>query len=455
MANYGTDYDLAILGGSISSRLAACIAAQKGARVALIEPNWQVNDTLRYIWQALVHLDSTPNLKATWSRLCEQWDYQREHGDHTAFSPAVLRSQGIDVILEPIIRFTSDQRLTLEHRQLQASRYLLTDGYGPVRSTSVSNPGAECRLFCHQLMALKDIPNHIAVVGRGATAVEWAYVLSRVTSVTLISPSQRLLPAEDQDIQRLSEAQLRSLGIQILVSDSLTSDSLYEDRNTATQIAQVKADQWVIMPQSYRWENLGLEQLDVAPGVPITVNQHLQTRCSTVYASGGSLGGEDRPELTRQETAIALKNALFGRRYRMHYERAFYSIHMLSPIGRWGLTERQARERYGHRVEIFQSCCLPIHTSHVAQTNFCKLVTVGSQILGVHLMGEGAPTLVATLGNAPTMQAMGQWGMAGFRPGTLLDAIYQATTQWKSHRWSQGQWRRDWAEDWFNFRRSI
>lgn len=457
MANYGTDYDLAILGGSISSRLAACAAARKGARVALIEPNWQVNDTVWYTWQALCHLESTSNLKAAWSRLWEQWDYQREHGDYTALSPAALRSQGIDVIFEPT-RFTPDQCLILEHRQLKASRYLLTDGYGP--PTSVSNPRSEYRLFCHQLMELKDIPNHIAVVGQGATAVEWAYALSRIASVTLISPSQRLLPAEDQDIQRLSEAQLRSLGIQILVSESLAAHSFSvdrdtADRDTAKQAAQIKADQWVFMPQSYGWENLGLEQLDVYPGVPIAVNHRLQTRCATIYASGSSLGGENRPELTRQETAIALENALFGRRFSMHYERAFYSIHMLSPIGRWGLTEHQARERYGHRVKIFQSYCLPVHATHVAQTNFCKLVTVEARIVGVHLMGKEAPALVTTLGNTPTMQAIGQWGMAGFQPGTLFDAVSQSIAQWKSNRWNEGQWRRDWADNWFNIRRSM
>ncbi|MBE9065946.1 NAD(P)/FAD-dependent oxidoreductase [Leptolyngbya cf. ectocarpi LEGE 11479] len=460
MANYSTDYDLAILGGSISSRLAACAAAQKGARVALIEPNWQVNDTVWYTWQALchlesAHLESASNRKVVWSRLCEQWDYQREHGDYTALSPAVLRSQGIDVIREPT-RFTPEQCLTLEHRQLKASRYLLTDGYGPGIPTSVvSSLGSKSRLYCHQLMELKDIPEQIAVVGQGATAVEWAYALSWVAYVTLISPSKRLLPAEDQDIQRLSEAQLRSLGIKILISDSLASDSFAGDRDTENQTARIKDEQWVFTPPVYGWENLGLEQLDVLPGVPIAVNQHLQTRCSAIYASGSSLGGENRPELTRQETAIALGNTLFGRRSSMHYERAFYSIHMLSPIGRWGLTERQARERYGHRVKIFQSCCLPVHADHVAQTNFCKLVTVEARIIGVHLMGKEAPALVTTLGNSPTMQAISQWEMAGSQPGTLFNAVSQSIAQWKSNRWNEGQWRRDWADNWFNIRRSM
>ncbi|MBX2862037.1 MAG: FAD-dependent oxidoreductase, partial [Leptolyngbyaceae cyanobacterium MAG.088] len=372
--------------------------------------------------------------------LLRDWvDYQCEH---PVLSPNVLNAQGVDVILEPV-SFAREKRLTLTNRYLKAHRYLLTDGYNT--SPTLGYP-------CHQLTQLKTLPQRVAVIGRGATVVEWAYALSLRAVVTLILLEPLLLPAEDRDIRRLVEAQLRSLGIEIVFSqDGMRAGSIQFEKN----IADV-APLLVNVPCPYDWDGLQLENIEIKSATPIAVNPYLQTCCPQVYVSGGSQGGENRPELTRQETLIALENALFGRRHVMRYDHAFYSIYCLSTIGHWGLTERQARQCYGLDIQIFQASCLPAFSTKVAQTNFCKLIiTQGQRIVGVHLMGEGADVVVAALGKSPDLQSISSWAVTNFQPGTLQDAIYQAIAQWKQERWCEGQWRRDWAENWFNFRRSL
>ncbi|MBT9313936.1 FAD-dependent oxidoreductase [Leptothoe spongobia] len=436
MPDHSTDYDLAILGGSIGSRLAAYTAVRRGARVALISQAWRDNDVTRHLWHALHSANLKEDL-GTWPTLRDWVGFQCEH---TELSPTILRTQGIDVILEPA-RFIGNLKLKLASRYLKASRYLLTDGYGMSTSGMLQN-----NWLCHRLMQLDAIPQRIALVGHGAMAVEWAYALSRFATVTLILLEQVLLPAEDHDIQRLVSAQLKSLSINIVHTKECLRDGV---------IPNDDADLFVVVPQPFAWETLGLENLGIMTGKPIATNRYLQTNCSQIYVSGGSLGGENRTELTQQETMIALENALFGRRHAMDYRQAFYGINLLSPIGHWGLTERQAKEHYGAAaVEVVQASCLPEMAKHPAQTNFCKLITHGSRIVGVHLMGEEAATVVATLGNQPTMGTLSRQ-IARVIPGTLFDAIYQAADQWKSRHWNEGQWRRDWAENWFNLRRSI
>lgn len=429
MTNYGTEYDLAILGGGIGSRLAAYTAVRQGARVALIAPIWLENDVSYYLRQGLYHLDlgqySWPKLRA-WVH--HQWGQAR-------LSTTGLRSQGIDVILETA-SFNQSRSLTLAHRALKASRYLLTDGYG-FSAVSVSQPS----LCCHQLLTLENLPQQITVVGHGASTLEWAYGLSRIANVTLMLLDSALLPGEDHDIQRLVQAQLNSLGITVIFNQS-----------QAEITAPDKTELTVIVPRPFNWKTAGLEKLGIA--TPISVTSQLQTSCGDVYGAGGSLGGENRPELTHQETTVALANALWGRRCSMRYEQAFYSIDFLSPIARWGLTERQASICYGDTVQIFQAACLPSTATHPAQTNFCKLITLDGRIVGVHLMGQGARTFVATLGRRPTMAMLYQ-RIGDFTPNSLGDAIYQAVDQWQQGRWREGQWRRDWAENWFNFRRSC
>ena len=430
-----TDYDLAILGGDMSSRIAAYVAAQRGARVALIAPNWQIVDAAHHTWQFLCRFDLTSGAGGL-----SLGDWVKNQCDRTALSPASLNSQGVDVILEPA-DFTQELRLNLENRFLKASRYLLTDGYG---MTGSPVPGG---LLCHQLAQLEKLPEQVAVVGHGATVVEWAYAISRSATVTLVLLDQTLLPAEDQDIQRLVAAQLESLGIKIIFVHSHAE--IHGIRET------LKVDRWVVVPQPHTCKTLTLENIGINPKVPLTVDPYLQTCCPQLYVSGGTLGGENRPELTQQETRIALDNALLGRRRVMHYEQIFYGVHLLSPVGRWGLTEAQAKQRYGQDIRIFQGSCLPEVAHHAAQINFCKLITLGQWIIGVHLMGEGAPGLVATLRKRPRMQLLSQWATASFQSGSLQSAVYQAIAQWQNSRWCPGQWRRDWAENWFNLRRSL
>ncbi|MEM7795219.1 MAG: FAD-dependent oxidoreductase [Cyanobacteria bacterium P01_C01_bin.118] len=422
-----TDYDLAILGGSLGSRLAAKTVAQQGARVALIAPTWLENDVSWHLYQGLYGLDIDrypwPNVR----------DWVKHQCEHSRLSPTALRSHNIDVILEPA-SFTQSGSLTLAHRSLKASRYLLTDGYG------WSSP-PQSGLYCHQLLNLETLPQRITVIGYGASALEWAYGLSRLANVTLIVLA--LLPAEDEDIQRLVQAQFRSLDITVVLA------------KTEADIAVLQSEQdelTVTVPHPFNWQTAGLEKLGIA--APILVTSQLQTSCRQIYGTGGSLGGENRPELTQQETKTALANALWGRRQEMRYEQAFYGINLLSPIARWGLTEHQARNCYGEAIQIFQAACLPSIATHPAQTNFCKLITLGNRIVGAHFMGQGASVFVAALGARPTMTILHQ-RMGAVAPQTLGDAINQAIDQWKGGRWREGQWRRDWAENWFNFRRSC
>ena len=120
MATYSTDYDLAILGGSRSSRFAAGRAALTGARIALIAPSWRTSDAMEILLQSL----QSPHIR-DWAALRDWFNLQCQ----SAVSPTALSPHGIDVILEPA-RFTPELALRLENRHHKASRYLLTDGYG-------------------------------------------------------------------------------------------------------------------------------------------------------------------------------------------------------------------------------------------------------------------------------------------------------------------------------------
>ncbi|MEM6253658.1 MAG: FAD-dependent oxidoreductase [Cyanobacteria bacterium P01_D01_bin.156] len=432
-----TEYDLAILGGSWSSRRAALQAARQGARIALIAPSWEINNAAEYSFQAIRQCNAS--CLSTWRDMRAWFDALCRYRE---LDSAMLRVQGIDVILATS-QFSVNQHLTVDERPLKATHYLLTDGY-----EFTATPDFKDSLQYYQLMQLDTLPTSIAIIGSGASVVEWAYALNQFTKVNVFCNSPLLLPAEDIDIQRLMEAQLRSVGVTINFVDGDL------DNNQLATISETESV--VLVPKSrLNHKGLSLAQLGVDPDKNIVANCYLQTQFPQLYVTGDCLGGEQRPELTQQETSVALDNALFRRRRPMHYETVSYSIQGVSPLGRWGLTENQARCRYGTRVEVFQASCLPITPSHSAQINFCKLLTLDNHLIGIHLLGEGASTLTKGFRASLTIPALAKWTVKHVQSGTVYEAIHQAIAQWENNRWQPGKWRRDWAENWFHWRRSL
>ena len=92
---------------------------------------------------------------------------------------------------------------------------------------------------------------------------------------------------------------------------------------------------------------------------------------------------------------------------------------------------------------------------------YCKLVWVGDRLRGVHLLGEGAEDLACLLSKwigKPTAD-LSDGSLSG---QGLVKLVFDCVGRWQGHslgvsqqsHWQIGHWRRDWAENWFNWRRS-
>jgi pyruvate/2-oxoglutarate dehydrogenase complex dihydrolipoamide dehydrogenase (E3) component len=89
-------------------------------------------------------------------------------------------------------------------------------------------------------------------------------------------------------------------------------------------------------------------------------------------------------------------------------------------------------------------------------SGFCKLIAHrNGRLLGVHGIGPDANEWVQTL-SLLMAQKTPWWAIADAPtlPYSLTDLLRQATQQWQRDRWQPGRWRRDWAENWCNWRRS-
>ncbi|MEM9161603.1 MAG: FAD-dependent oxidoreductase [Cyanobacteria bacterium P01_F01_bin.4] len=452
------EYDLAIIGGTPEGRTAAIAAAKTGARVALVEPT--------FAWQHQVHVDTlrqglAAGVGSTWGEI-KVWAQLATYAQAEQVSSAAIAAMGVDVLFDQAT-FQSGRLPILQtsRRPIPARGYLMATGatshLPPIEGLATANP-----LSLDQLAQLETLPQRIALVGHQAMAIEWAFALAQAgVQVTWILTGDRCLIAEDVDIQRLLSQQLLAAGVQI-VAQSQIDKMQQTDAQIHLWVADhpIEVDAVVIASRDTpNVAGLNLSAVGIQPSGPgVQVNRWLQTGHPRIYAVGSVLGGEDRSDLAAQEAQVAVHNALFWNRQTVAYAYTTYGLATPDEVGRVGLTEQQAYQRYGDRAQVRHSSSVPLTSTDPDKINFCKLIYLDGtqQLLGAHLIGAGAYSMAHSLAAAMRQHPITLTALAQQQPSphTLARLVHQTAQQTASHRWQMGQWRRDWAENWFNWRRS-
>jgi pyruvate/2-oxoglutarate dehydrogenase complex dihydrolipoamide dehydrogenase (E3) component len=175
--------------------------------------------------------------------------------------------------------------------RLEAKTIVLAVGARP-RTLPSAEPDGVRILTWTQLYNLKDLPEHMIVVGSGVTGAEFASAyLSLGCKVTLVSSRDFVLPGEDLDAAVLIEDVFRRRGMNILkksradkveanasgVRVQLQDGSVVEGSHCLMAVGSI--------PNT---ENLGLEEagVSVTPSGHIIANRVARTSRANVYAVG-------------------------------------------------------------------------------------------------------------------------------------------------------------------------
>ena len=461
------DYDLVILGGTQEGYEAAQQAIQRGARVALVlnglDGRRSPLQTLGALWATRApHLvcPSPESPKTNW-----QWAIQRATliADVLANEdPEQLMVQGVDVIAETG-QLISDRPLQVEtsSRRLTTRAVVLATGSTP-RLPAIPGLNSVPHETPEAFLQRESLPQSVAILGNTPIALMLCQLLCRWDiPVTLLTPNAPLLSQEDPDVSRWITAQLQAESAQLRlgadVNEIVATDSaitLHLPNETVTAETLILAT-----ASTPNLAGITLNKL-LERDRPLPVNSYLQTRHPRVYACGSVLGGEGMVVIARQEARIAVENALFWNRRRIDYCTLPYGLLTQPEMARVGLTEPQARQRYREDELLIHR--QPLYDNPKAQwldstIGFCKLIAHrNGQLLGVHGVGPEATEWVQTL--ALLMVQKVPWSAIcryPTLPHSLSEILRQTTQQWEQDRWQPGKWRRDWAENWFNWRRSC
>jgi NAD(P) transhydrogenase len=428
MGERGFDYDLVVIGSGPSGQRAAIQAAKLGKSVAIIE-------RARTVGGICVNYGTIPS--KTFREAVLHLSGYRERGiygssyrvkqeitidDLLYRVQQVVRSE-IDVIrnqmtrnrvelieatatfLDPhLIELTTEGRHG--KRQITARKVVIACGTEAARDTHIPFDGQ--RVFTSDdVLGLERLPRSIIVVGAGVIGIEYATMFAALgVRVTVVDKRPTLLPFLDHEISaaltyvvQQSNVTMR-LGEEVAEIDVINGVSKpVEVRLKSGKVLHAEAALYSIgrvgATERLQLGNAGV-QADDRNRIP--VNEHFQSNVEHVYAVGDVIGFPSLASTSYEQGRAAARHA-FG--LRNDHEGGIglfpYGIYTVPEISTIGKSEDELTAA-GIAYEIGKANYREISRGQIIgdRTGLLKIIfsPESRQLLGVHIMGEGASELI-------------------------------------------------------------
>lgn len=203
------------------------------------------------------------------------------------------------------------------------------------------------------ILELKEIPEHLVIVGGGYIGLEFGQMFKRFGSkVTILERGDQLLKKEDNDIAEDIAGILRDSGIEVkLNSNCITAENaenkIIVSYNCEDEVENIKASHLLLatgrIPNT---DDLGLEDAGVKLDEKgfITVNDELQTNLAHIWALG-DCNGEGAFTHTAYNDYQIVNSHLFEERKRYLSDRfTCYAAFIDPPLARVGLNEKDIKQ---------------------------------------------------------------------------------------------------------------
>ncbi|MGF1611965.1 MAG: glutathione-disulfide reductase [Kiloniellales bacterium] len=415
MAHY--DFDLFVIGGGSGGVRAARMAAGTGARVAIAE-EYRYGGTCvirgcvpkkLLVYASHFHEDFGDAAGYGWSVEAARFDWRRliankdrEIDRLEGIYETLLRDAGV-AIHRGHARLLDPHRVELGEQAFTAETILRATGGRPVFPPG---HGWQHAIPSNEAFHLERLPGRVVIYGAGYIAVEFAGIFNGLGSrVTQVYRGPQILRGFDDDVRNTLAGELVKKGIELRVETMIdridkTPKGLVVHLSSGDE---VEAD--LIMAATGRRpnsENLGLEAAEVAltDAGAIKVDDYSRSSQPNIYAVGDVT---DRIALTPVAIAeaMAFVDTVFrGRPRPMNHADVPSAVFSQPPVATVGLTEIQARERYG-ALDIYRSTFRPLkHTlSGRDEKTMMKLIVerASRKVVGVHMVGLDAPEIIQGL----------------------------------------------------------
>jgi NAD(P) transhydrogenase len=420
-------YDLLVIGSGPAGQRAAIQAAKLNKRVGIVErtaviggvcintgtiPSKTLREAALYLSGYRLHGLYGASYSVKQNITMEDLLFRTDH---------VIRHE-IDVTRHQLVRnrievFSADASFADPHtirlkdpdghgsRELSADKVVIATGTEVTRDPGVQFDGD--RIVCSDdIMNLKRMPRTLTVVGAGVIGLEYASIFAALgVRVTIIDKRHHMLPFVDAEIIEALAYHLRENRVTLRLGEAVSGMELITDSfgdrvrihlGSGKQIITDTALYSIGRTGATYTLNLPAAGVNADDRGRLAVNENFQTNVPHIYAVGDVIGFPSLASTSMEQGRLAACHA-FGvpaTSVPALFPYGIYSIPEISMVGR---NEEELTEQ-GIPYEVGKASYREIARGQIIgdETGLLKLIFQldTHQLLGVHIIGEGASELV-------------------------------------------------------------
>jgi dihydrolipoamide dehydrogenase len=418
-------YDVVVIGGGPGGYVAAIRAAQLGLRTACVDARGSLGGTCLNIGciPSKALLQSSEKFAEARHSLAEHGvkigEVALDLGQMMARKDRVVTAltRGVEFLfrknkvdwLNGAGRITAADRVVVTgadraSQEIEAGAVVIATG-----SESTPLPGIavdERRILSSTgALALDHVPKGLAVIGGGYIGLELGSVWQRLGArVTVIELLDRIVPAMDRELAAALQRVLTRQGIAFRLGTRLAglreiAGGVALDLDPAGGDALEADAVLVAIGRRPVTRGLGLDAVGVACDMQgrVVVDDGFATNVPGIYAIGDVVRG---PMLAHkaEEDGIAVAERLAGQKPHVNYDAIPAVIYTWPEVASVGKTEEELKAaEIFYRVGKYPFTANPRARANGDTEGFVKILaeTASDRVLGVHIIGPDAGTLIA------------------------------------------------------------
>jgi pyruvate/2-oxoglutarate dehydrogenase complex dihydrolipoamide dehydrogenase (E3) component len=255
-------------------------------------------------------------------------------------------------------RFESPKEVMVREELLAAPQIFINVGE---RAATPSTLGVENTPYLTNstLLDLDVLPRHLIIVGGGYDGLEFGQIFQRFGSdVTFIERASRLIAHENEDVSAEVQAILEREGVEVRLNATCTEFTRHGDDEVGVRLdctegmPEVSGSHLLLaMGRTPNTNDLGLEKSGVACDDHgyILVDDQPRTNVPGIWALGDCNGRGGFTHTSYNDFEIVAANLLDHQPRSVRDRITAYNFYIDPPLGRSGMTERDARGS-GRRV---------------------------------------------------------------------------------------------------------
>ncbi|SDG33995.1 glutathione-disulfide reductase [Pelagibacterium luteolum] len=407
-------FDLIVIGGGSGGVRAARMAAQFGAKVAIVEE-------YRYGGTCVIRGCVPKKLFVYASRFGEMFDIAPSFGwtvDAKFDWPTLLANKDKEIdrlekIYETLLNTAGvtlfHARATLTGRtgvtlstgeELTADKILIATGGAPF---TPKIEGSELAITSNEAFHLEKLPKTILIEGGGYIAVEFATIFHGLgVDTTLVYRGDKILRGFDKDLREGLEDGMRERGIRFRYGYNISRLRKDGDGVCVSFSHGEEATFDAVMFATGRRPNtdgLGLETADVQRDQTgaIVVDEYSRSSSPSIYAVGDVTGRAALTPVAIREGSAFAQTVFNNTPTTVPYHLIPTAVFSEPEIGTVGLSEEIAAERH-RSIDVYITRFRPMMNtlSDKLEKMMLKLITETDtgRVLGCHIMGPGAGEMI-------------------------------------------------------------